>query len=185
MLENQQKPLLGFAAFSGTGKTTLLSKILPILKSQGIRVGVLKHAHHDFDIDHPGKDSHTLRHAGASQMLIASAKRWALMTETAENNQAPDLNQMLSHLDQSHLDIILVEGFKGESFPKIELHRRLLKKPFLHSSDKDIIAIATDEEISTDNNIQQLDINNENQIINFILNYLEINFHSEKLSNIN
>ncbi len=183
MLKNQQRPLLGFAAFSGTGKTTLLSKVLPILKSQGIRVGVLKHAHHTFDIDHPGKDSYTLRHAGASQMLIASSKRWALMTETPDNNQAPDLNEMLLQLDQSQLDLILIEGFKGEAFPKIELHRKSLGKPLLHSSDRDIIAIATDEKIITENNIPQLDINNESQIIDFILNYLEITTQTEKQLN--
>jgi len=183
MLKNTQIPLLGFSAYSGTGKTTLLSKILPVLKSHGIRVGVLKHAHHDFDIDHPGKDSHTLRHAGASQMLIASAKRWALMTETPEKNDAPDLNEMLAQLDQSQLDMILVEGFKGESFPKIELHRKSLGKPLLHCNDKDIIAIATDDKIITDRDMPQLDINNESQIINFILDYLEINLTIEKQSN--
>ncbi|MDH5424723.1 MAG: molybdopterin-guanine dinucleotide biosynthesis protein MobB [Gammaproteobacteria bacterium] len=182
MLENAKIPLLGFAAFSGTGKTTLLSKVLPVLKSHGIRVGVLKHAHHNFDIDHPGKDSHTLRHAGASQMLIASSKRWALMTETPEKNDAPDLNEMLSQLDQSKLDMILVEGFKGDSFPKIELHRQSLGKPLLHCDDKDIIAIATDDAIATDSPIPQLDINDEMKIIDFILGYLNISLQTEKPS---
>lgn len=185
MLENQHCPVLGFAAFSGTGKTTLLSKILPVLKSKGIRVAVLKHAHHNFDIDHPGKDSHTLRHAGATQMLIASAKRWALMTETPDNDEAPDLNEMLSHLDQSQLDMILVEGFKGESFPKIELYRKSLGKPFLHANDKNIIAIATDEEIRSDSNLPRLDINDETKMIDFILQYLDINLQPMSLSNSN
>lgn len=183
MLDNAKIPLLGFAAYSGTGKTTLLSKILPVLKSQGIRVGILKHAHHAFDIDHPGKDSHTLRHAGATQMLIASSKRWALMTETPDKIDAPDLNEMLTHLDQSELDMILVEGFKGESFSKIELHRESLGKPLLHCNDKDIIAIASDNTITTDSLIPHFDINDEMKIIDFILDYLNINLETEQLSN--
>lgn len=183
MLDNAKIPLLGFAAYSGTGKTTLLSKILPVLKAQGIRVGVLKHAHHTFDIDHPGKDSHTLRHAGATQMLIASSKRWALMTETPDKTDAPDLNEMLTQLDQSRLDMILVEGFKGESFPKIELHRQSLGKPLLHCDDTDIIAIASDNAITTDSLIPQLDINDEMKMIDFILDYLDINFQPEQLTN--
>jgi len=174
MLTNVTLPLLGFAAYSGTGKTTLLSKILPILKSRGIRVGVLKHAHHTFDIDHPGKDSHTLRHAGAAQMLVASYNRWALMTETPDNTEVPDLNEMLAHLEQSQLDLILVEGFKGDSFPKIELHRPSHDKPFLYLDDKNIIAIATDEKIKIERDLPQLDINNENQIVDFVLNQMQL-----------
>ena len=173
MLKKVRCPLLGFAAYSGTGKTTLLSKLLPELKSQGIRVGVIKHAHHSFDIDHPGKDSYTLRHAGASQMLIASHTRWALMTETPDNSVAPDLNEMLLHLDQSQLDLILVEGFKDEAYPKIELHRSTLDKPFLHIKDNNIIAIATDIALTTQQELTQLDINNINQILDFVLDYMK------------
>lgn len=185
MLENAHRPLLGFAAYSGTGKTTLLCKIIPILKSRGIRVGVLKHAHHTFDIDHPGKDSHILRHAGASTILIASNKRWALMTETPDNTQNPVLNEMLYHLDQSQLDLILVEGFKDESYPKIELHRPSLNKQlrpihYLHKYDKNIIAIATDEKIKTERDIPQLDINDVDQVVDFMLNYLQLNKYTEK-----
>lgn len=180
MLENAHCPLLGFAAYSGSGKTTLLSKIIPIFVSCNIRVGVLKHAHHNFDIDHPGKDSHTLRHAGASQTLIASSRRWALMTETPDNSKAPCLNEMLTQLDQSQLDLILIEGFKDESHPKIELHRPSLGTPLLHTNDENIVAIATDEIIQLERNIPQLDINNENQIVDFILNRFKIDNQSEK-----
>ena len=183
MLIKTDRPLLGFSAYSGTGKTTLLSKILPVLKSQGIRVGVLKHAHHNFDIDHPGKDSHTLRHAGASQVLVASGKRWALMVETPEATKEPSLNDMLLHLDQSQLDLILVEGFKSESFPKVELHRPSLGKPFLHSLDKNIIAIASDEKIQPERNITQLDINNIKQITDFINEFIQISFNHTKQLN--
>ncbi|MCK4864462.1 MAG: molybdopterin-guanine dinucleotide biosynthesis protein B [Gammaproteobacteria bacterium] len=183
MLIKTDCPLLGFSAYSGTGKTTLLSKILPILKSQGIRVAVLKHAHHNFDVDHPGKDSHTLRHAGASQMLIASSKRWALMVETPEMTKDPTLNELLAHLDQSQLDIILVEGFKDEPFSKIELHRPSLGKPFLHTDDKNIIALATDEKIQPEHDILLLDINDINQITDFIMNYMQLNTDNVKQLN--
>ncbi|MFK5914520.1 MAG: molybdopterin-guanine dinucleotide biosynthesis protein MobB [Woeseiaceae bacterium] len=166
-------PLLGFSAYSGTGKTTLLSQVLPLLKSKGIRVAVIKHAHHSFDVDHVGKDSHTLRHAGASQMLIASSKRWALMVETPDNTEDPKLPELIEQLDHSQLDIILVEGFKNEPFPKIELYRSSLDKPFLHSQDKNIIAIASDETIQADRNIHRLDLNNIQQITDYILYYMQ------------
>lgn len=183
MLENAHCPLLGFAAHSGTGKTTLLKIIIPILQSRGIRVGVIKHAHHTFDVDQPGKDSYILRHAGATQTLIASNKRWALMAETPDNTKDPILNETLAHLEQSQLDLILVEGFKSAHYPKIELHRPSLNKQspsrsFLHSNDKNIIAIATDENIQLERGIPQLDINNEQQIIDFILEYTQLDNHT-------
>lgn len=183
MLINTDFPLLGFSAYSGTGKTTLLSQVLPILKSQGIRVAVIKHAHHNFDIDHPGKDSHTLRHAGASQMLIASSKRWALMVETPEETKPPILNELIAQLDHSQLDVILVEGFKDEAFPKVELHRPSLAKPFLYTQDMNIIAIATDKEIQLERDIALLDINNIKQIADFIINYIQLNTLNEKKLN--
>jgi molybdopterin-guanine dinucleotide biosynthesis protein MobB len=174
--------LLGFSAYSGTGKTTLLSQVLPVLKSKGVRVAVIKHAHHSFDVDHDGKDSHTLRHAGASQMLIASSKRWALMTETPNNSSDPSLTELIKKLDQSKLDIILVEGFKNESFTKIELHRSCLRKPLLYTQDKNIIAIASDKDIHPKPNIHQLDINNVQQITNYILRYIQ--YESNKINQI-
>jgi molybdopterin-guanine dinucleotide biosynthesis protein MobB len=183
MLMNTECPILGFSAYSGTGKTTLLSKILPILKSQGIRTAVIKHAHHNFDVDHPGKDSHTLRHAGASQMLIASKKRWALMVETPEVKTEPVLNDLLAQLDQSQLDIILVEGFKDEPFSKIELHRPSLNKPFLHTDDKNIIALASDKIIQPERDIPLLDINDINQVTDFIINFMQHNTHNVKQLN--
>lgn len=185
MLINTDIPLLGFSAFSGTGKTTLLRQVLPILKSQGIRIAVIKHAHHAFDIDHPGKDSHTLRHAGASQMLIASSKRWALMVETADKTEPPMLNELIGKLDHSQLDIILVEGFKNEAFPKIELHRPSLAKPYLYPADNNIIALATDENIKPERDIAILDINNIRQIADFIINYIQLNTLDDKKINTN
>ncbi|PKH04681.1 bifunctional molybdopterin-guanine dinucleotide biosynthesis adaptor protein MobB/molybdopterin molybdotransferase MoeA [Moritella sp. Urea-trap-13] len=168
-------PLLGFAAFSGTGKTTLLEAMLPKLVARGIRVAVIKHAHHDFDIDQPGKDSHRLRKAGASQMLISSRCRRALVTETPDEEAT--LPHLIAQLDQTKLDLILVEGFKNLSFPKIELHRSEVGKPWLHPTDDNIIAVAANvavpallpEQIA----LPQLDINNLEQITDFVVRFIQ------------
>ena len=170
MLKNAHVPLLGMAAWSGTGKTTLLEKLIPLLKAKGLRVAVIKHAHHDFDIDRPGKDSHRLRHAGASQMLVASRKRWALMVETDDDRAEPQLDELLAVLDQDKLDLILVEGFKHEAFPRIELHRGALNRPMLFPHDPQIIAIAADCPI--DAPIPRLDINDVEEIATFVLRRL-------------
>jgi len=164
-------PLLGFAAYSGTGKTTLLRRLLPLLKARGLRVGVVKHAHHSFDTDIPGKDSYELRKAGAAQMLVASRQRWALVTETA-NSREPRLEEILRHLDQASLDLILIEGFKAESFPKIELHRPSLGHPLLCRNDRSIIAVATDAPLAIDPGVLQLDLNRPHEIAEFILRAL-------------
>jgi len=168
-------PLLGFAAWSGTGKTTLLTQLLPRLKQRGLRVGCIKHAHHDFDVDIPGKDSYELRHAGASQMLIASAKRSALMIESAQP-ELPDLHSLVSQLHLSELDLILVEGFKAETYPKIELYRACVGKPLLYPNDPTIIAVATDSlaELSQDCSLPILDINSITQIEQFVLDMSQL-----------
>lgn len=167
-------PLLGFAAFSGTGKTTLLEAILPKLVARGIRVAVIKHAHHDFDVDQPGKDSYRLRKAGASQMLISSRCRHALITETtAEEATLPHL---LAQLDQTQLDLILVEGFKKLNFPKIELHRTEVGKPWLHPTDHNIIAIAANVpapvQLPGQHELPKLDINDLEQITEFVIGFI-------------
>lgn len=161
-------PLLGFSAFSGTGKTTLLQQILPVLKEQGLKVAVIKHAHHKFEIDKPGKDSYELRKAGAQQMLIASSKLMALMETQPNDMDEPKLARLLPRLDIKNLDLILVEGFKYEAIPKIELHRPSLGKPLLHPDDANIIAIASDETLEIDSAIPQFDLNHVETIINFI-----------------
>ncbi len=142
-------PVIGFAAWSGTGKTTLLAGLMPLLRAHGLRIGMIKHAHHGFDIDQPGKDSHILRKAGAEQVLIASRERWALMVETPAASDDPALAELLPRLDCSHLDLILVEGFRHERFPKIELHRAALGRPLLFPEDDSIIALASDTPIAT------------------------------------
>ena len=165
------KPVLGFAAFSGTGKTTLLKQLIPLLASRGIHVGVIKHAHHNFDIDKPGKDSYELRKAGARQMLVASGRRWALMTET-EDDGDPRLDTLVGRLDPDGIDLVLVEGFKHVPFPRIELHRPSLGHALLHSGDSNIIAVATDEPADT-GDLPLLDLNDVAAIAEFILAWLE------------
>ena len=160
-------PLLGFAAYSGTGKTTLLEALLPMLTESGLRIGVLKHAHHDFDVDKPGKDSYRLRKAGAGQMLISSRKRHVLMTETPEAEA--DFDYLLTRFDKEKLDLILVEGCKNIAFPKIELHREEVGKPWLYSNDSNIIAIAAD--IQVESKLPQMSINDLESIRDFIINY--------------
>ncbi|EJL6272771.1 bifunctional molybdopterin-guanine dinucleotide biosynthesis adaptor protein MobB/molybdopterin molybdotransferase MoeA [Vibrio cholerae] len=169
--QNPQRPnlpLLGFAAYSGTGKTTLLEALLPKLTATGLRIGLLKHAHHDFDVDKPGKDSYRLRKAGASQMLIASRNRHALMTETPDAEA--EFDYLLTRFDAEKLDVILVEGCKNIAFPKIELHRAEVGKPWLYPHDKNIIAIAADETVATD--LPQMHINDLDAIADFVLDYV-------------
>ncbi|MGM0592915.1 MAG: molybdopterin-guanine dinucleotide biosynthesis protein MobB [Pseudomonadota bacterium] len=164
-------PLLGLVAYSGTGKTTLLEQLIPLLDTRGIRCGLLKHAHHDFDIDTPGKDSYRLRQAGARQVMVASHKRWALMSENGEDTE-PRLDELLPHFDNKRFDLLLVEGFKHEVYPKIALYRRALGKPPLSLDDSEIIAVASDTAFS-DTLLPQLDINQPEQIARFIAQWLD------------
>ncbi len=166
---NGKIPVLGIVGFSGTGKTTLLTKLLPKLTEKGVRIGVIKHAHHEFDIDKPGKDSYELRKAGATQMLVASAQRWALMVENNVKQKEPALNDLIAQLNVEHLDIILVEGFKHEHFPKIELHRRDLKQEYLFPKDQSIIAIASDLKPNIKSHPRWMNINSTDEILAFIL----------------
>jgi len=168
MLENACVPVLGFAAFSGTGKTTLLVKLLPLLRARGLRVGLVKHAHHSFEIDRPGKDSHELRMAGANPVLIGSRHRWALIKETPGQDE-PALNDLLTRLDQDELDLVLVEGFKHEEFPKIELHRLSRARPLLYPDDSSVIAIATDGRLPETPPIPVLDLNRPDEIATFVV----------------
>ncbi len=165
-------PLLGFVAFSGTGKTTLLKQLIPLLKQQNLKIGLIKHAHHRFDIDIPGKDSYELRKAGADQVLVVSQQRWAMITETPEQQSDPALTDMLTHLDQSGLDLILVEGFKHVAFPKLELHRPALGHPLLFPHDVDILAIATDAPLQQETTLPVLDLNQAAAIADFIRQHI-------------
>ena len=163
-------PLLAIAAWSGTGKTTLLKKLIPALCAHGIRPGLIKHTHHDMDVDKPGKDSYELRKAGAAQTLVASSQRWALMTETPDDTEL-DLAYLVSRMDASTLDVVLVEGFKHEAVAKILLWRQncghSLQELIL---DEHVIAVTSDEPLEI--SVPVLDLNNIEQIANFILRWL-------------
>lgn len=163
-------PILGFAAYSGTGKTTLLEALLPKLTEAGLRIGMLKHAHHNFDVDKPGKDSYRLRKAGASQMLIASRNRFALMTETPEAEA--EFEYLLTRFDEDKLDVVLVEGCKNIAFPKIELHREEVGEPWLYPHDENIIAIASDGG-ELDSELPQMNINDLEAIAQFVIQYVQ------------
>lgn len=170
MNHKSEVPVLGFAAYSGTGKTSLLTRVLPLLKQQHIRTGVIKHAHHAFDIDRKGKDSYELRKAGAGQMLIGSEKRWALIVENDADTRTT-LADFIDQLDHDKLDLILVEGFKPAVIPKIELVRPSMgMKPF-YPEDKSIIAVATDDELPEKTDLPILDLNQPARIVEFIINH--------------
>lgn len=167
-------PLLGFAAFSGTGKTTLLLEVLPLLKQAGLRVAVIKHAHHSFDMDYPGKDSYLLRAAGADEMLVAARSRIGWIRESKDDTHEPRLVDALDILDPAGLDLVLVEGFKHEAFPKIELHRTVMQRPLLFLHDPNIVAIATDEgELAAPaGDLPLLSINRPREIAAFVLHFI-------------
>lgn len=162
-------PLLAVVAWSGTGKTTLLTKLIPCLKAKGIRPGLIKHTHHDMDVDTPGKDSYRLRKAGADQVMVASSQRWALMTETPAAIKL-ELRSLATQFDENMTDLILVEGFKGEDVPKIVLWREGVKDEISDLLDKKVIAVASDVVIKA--NVPRLDLNNVDEIAQFIMEWL-------------
>ena len=134
--------IFGLAGWSGSGKTTLLAAIIPELAARGLSVSTIKHAHHDFDIDRPGKDSWRHRQAGAREVMVSSARRWALMHEL-RGDAEPSLDALVTRL--SPVDVVIVEGFKRHPHPKLEVHRPSLGKPLLYPDDPYIVAIASDE----------------------------------------
>lgn len=165
-------PVLGIcAAGSNAGKTTLISQLIPELAKDGIRTSVIKHAHHRFDIDYPGKDSYKIREAGAVQTLVASDKRWALITElTRTPHQADeiDLESLLPLINPDYADLVLVEGFKNAKIPKIEVYRASLNLSPLFEHDDQILAVASDVPIHPLANIKSLNLNNLSEITHFI-----------------
>lgn len=169
-MNNVSIPLLGIVAYSGTGKTTLLKLLIPYLRAKGIRVGLIKHTHHDVDVDTPGKDSYELRKAGADQTMVASHQRWALMTETPDTDSL-DLYYLASRFDSSSLDMILVEGFKHEEIDKIALYRTGMSKTFEGLIDSKVIAVCCDSPL--DHDLPSLNINDIEDVGQFVVQWLE------------
>jgi molybdopterin-guanine dinucleotide biosynthesis protein B len=162
--------IIGIAGFSGSGKTTLIEKLIPILVREGLRVSLVKHAHHEFDMDQPGKDSYRHRHAGCAEVVISSSKRWALLHELREAPE-PALAELLKHL--SPCDLVIVEGYKSEPIPKVEVHRAAGHTPLLHPEDPHVVAVATDEPLDTE--LPQLDLDDAEDVARFILAHLGLN----------
>ncbi len=164
----QGVPLLGFVAASGTGKTTLLAAVIPLLSAAGLRVGCIKHTHHPFDIDRPGKDSYLLRQAGAQQILIGGRDRWALIVE-ADTGEEPPLTDMIARMQLDALDVILVEGFKLASLPKIEIHRAELGDSVQCEDERTIIALATNQKPAPNVSVPVLNLDDARDVARFIL----------------
>jgi molybdopterin-guanine dinucleotide biosynthesis protein B len=158
--------ILGLAGWSGSGKTTLLTALIPAFLAHGVSVSTVKHAHHEFDVDKPGKDSWRHREAGATEVLVASSRRWALMHELRDAPE-PQLDELLSHM--SPVDLLIVEGFKRYPHPKIEIHRPSVGKPLIHPDDPDVIAIASDEPLAAP--IPLLPLNDIDVIAAFIADH--------------
>jgi molybdopterin-guanine dinucleotide biosynthesis adapter protein len=159
--------MIGLAGWSGSGKTTLITKVLPVLIRRGLKVSTLKHAHHGFDLDQPGKDSFMHRAAGASEVIISSAKRWAVLHELRDEPEW-DMPALLKKI--APVDLVLVEGYKRESFPKIEIYRVANGKPLLHGEDKFIVAVASDTPLP-DVQLPVIDLNDIEAVADALLKH--------------
>ena len=165
--------IFGFAGFSGSGKTTLIEQLIPLFVARGLRVSLIKHAHHSFDVDQPGKDSYRHRHAGASEVLITSSRRWVLMHEL-RGEAEPAMEAVVRHM--SPCDLLLVEGFKRAAIPKLEIYRSSVGEPMLHPHDPHIVAVATDAPFAT--HLPLLDLNKPGEVAEFVLKHLGLHLHS-------
>ena len=163
-------PVLGFAAFSGVGKTTTLKHLIPALVAARIRVAIVKHTHHGLEIDHKGKDSYQLREAGATQIVVGSNQRRAVIIETPET-QDVSLSSFLANLEPQRCDIIMVEGFRHHAFPKVEIYRDV-DKALLAASDDNVIAIFADREIIPKPSAVQLELNDVTAQVSFVMQYI-------------
>jgi molybdopterin-guanine dinucleotide biosynthesis adapter protein len=159
--------IIGLAGWSGSGKTTLITKLIPRLLARGLRVSTLKHAHHGFDLDKPGKDSFVHRAAGATEVIISSAKRWAILHELREEGEW-DMGALVARM--SPVDLVLVEGFKRDAFPKLEIHRAENGKPLLHPEDPHIIAVACDSALPA-STVPVIDLNDIDAIADLLLKH--------------
>src|SRR3977135_1865267 len=167
VLESATMKIFGFAGWSGSGKTTLIEKLIPRFTAMGLRVSLIKHAHHTFDVDQPGKDSYRHRRAGASEILVSSSRRWVLMHEL-RGAQEPSFAEQVKRI--SPCDLLLVEGFKFAPIPKLEVWRKDTGEALLHPNDPPIVALATDAKVPT--KLPRLDLNDAAAIADFIVRYL-------------
>jgi len=161
--------IFGFAGWSGSGKTTLIEKLIPLFVGRGLKVSLIKHAHHTFDVDQPGKDSYRHRHAGCAEVLVSSSRRWALVHEL-RGAAEPGFGELLERL--SPCDLVLIEGFKREHIPKLEVFRSVTNEPLLHPEDRDIVAIASDQRQET--TLPQFDLDDASGIATFILRHVGV-----------
>ena len=161
--------IFGFAGWSGSGKTTLIEQLIPRFVQRGLRVSLIKHAHHTFDVDQPGKDSYRHRQAGAAEILVTSSRRWVLMHELRGAHE-PAFEEQVKRI--SPCDLLLVEGFKHAPIPKLEVWRKQTGEPLLHPNDPHIVAVASDARIET--KLPLLNLNDVDEIRNFILKKLEL-----------
>lgn len=159
--------VIGIAGFSGSGKTTLIEKLIPLFVRDGLRVSLVKHAHHEFDVDQPGKDSWRHRHAGCSEVIVSSSKRWVLMHEL-RGAPEPSLPELLKHL--APCDLVIIEGYKSSAIPKVEVHRAASTAPLLFPDDPHVVAIATDEPLDT--RLPQFGLDDAEGVARFIVRHL-------------
>jgi molybdopterin-guanine dinucleotide biosynthesis protein B len=159
--------VFGFAGWSGSGKTTLIEKLIPLFVARGLKVSLIKHAHHTFDVDQPGKDSYRHRHAGCTEVLVTSSRRWALVHEL-RGAEEPGFAELTERL--SPCDLVLVEGFKRERVPKLEVYRAVTGESLLHTEDRDIVAIASDQRVST--TLPQFSLDDAPGIAGFVLRHV-------------
>ncbi|HKO88404.1 MAG TPA: molybdopterin-guanine dinucleotide biosynthesis protein B [Burkholderiales bacterium] len=158
--------IFGFAGWSGSGKTTLIEQLIPRFVQAGLRVSLIKHAHHNFDVDQPGKDSYRHREAGAQEVLVSSAKRWVLMHELRDEDE-PRLDEMIARV--APCDLLLIEGYKKYPLPKLEVFRTGNNKAFLHPEDPHIVGIASDVPVQT--KLPQFDLNDYDGVAAFIMQH--------------
>jgi len=161
--------IFGVTGWKNSGKTGLMERLITEFTARGLSVSSIKHAHHSFDIDHPGRDSYRHRDAGARQVLLASRNRWALMHELRDEDE-PSLGDLLKQL--SPVDVVLIEGYKRDRHPKIEAHRKETGQPLIAPEDETIVAVASDTPVEIDRPV--LDLNDTAAIANFIAQYLEL-----------
>ena len=161
--------IFGFAGWSGSGKTTLIEKLIPRFVKLGLRVSLIKHAHHTFDVDQPGKDSYRHRQAGASEIMVTSSRRWVMMHEL-RGAAEPTFEEQIRHF--SPCDLLLVEGFKHAPIPKLEVWRAETGEPLLHPNDPHIVAVASDVRVDTP--LPVLPLDDDRQVSQFILAHLKL-----------